>query len=528
MMRKHEGIAAFTTMAMSAGVALALAWVSATPALAGGGVLRARFNADIRSTDPGTNRDANTDGVMGHVVEGLVAFREDTSTGPMLAESWEISPDGKIYTFHLRKGVKFHNGAVMTADDVVWSFKRWLDPATQWRCLSEFSDTGITKILGVEATDPQTVVITLERPTALLLGTLARPDCGQTAILHRDSLAPDGKWREPIATGPFKLGEWKRGQYVDLIRFDDYVSRTEPRDGYTGAKKVEVDKVRINIIPDSSAAKAGLLSGSLDIISSLSVPEIEELKAHTEVKLSITPALGLTGILLQSNDPLLKDVRIRRALALSLDTKEIADVVMQGTASANNSALPIGSPFHGAVEKQGYTQDIAQARKLLAEAGYKGQPIKMIANKRYSFVFDSAVLVQAMAQAIGLKIEIEVLDWATQLDRYSKGDYQAMAFVYSARLDPSLSFEMLTGPKATQPRKVWDNPEAQEMLRQSMLTIDTAKRQALFDEMHRRFIADVPMIVLFNGSELAALRNNVKGYAGWLYPQPRFWGVSLQ
>jgi peptide/nickel transport system substrate-binding protein len=372
------------------------------------------------------------------------------------------------------------------------------------------------------------VVIRLERPTALLLGTLARPDCGQTAILHRDSLTPDGKWREPVATGPFKLGEWKRGQYVDLIHFDDYVSRTEPRDGYTGAKKVEVDKVRVNIIPDSSAAKAGLLSGSLDIINSLSVPEVEELKAHTDVKLSITPALGLTGILLQSNDSLLKDVRIRRALALSLDTKEIADVVMQGTASANNSALPIGSPFHGAVEKQGYTQDIAQAKKLLVEAGYKGQPIKMIANKRYSYVFDSAVLVQAMAQAIGLKIEIEVLDWATQLDRYSKGDYQAMAFVYSARLDPSLSFEMLTGPKATQPRKVWDNPEAQEMLRQSMLTLDTAKRQALFDEMHRRFIADVPMIVLFNGSELAALRNNVKGYAGWLCPQPRFWGVSLQ
>src|SRR5258707_4235347 len=120
----------------------------------------------------------------------------------------------------------------------------------------------------------------------------------------------------------------------------------------------------------------------------------------------------------------------------------------------------------------------------------------MIANKRYSFVFDSAVLVQAMAQAVGLRIEIEVLDWATQLDRYSKGDYQAMAFVYSARLDPSLSFEMLTAPKATHARKVSDNPEAQEMLRQSMLTIYTAKLHELIREMRRRFIADLPMIAL--------------------------------
>jgi peptide/nickel transport system substrate-binding protein len=121
-----------------------------------------------------------------------------------------------------------------------------------------------------------------------------------------------------------------------------------------------------------------------------------------------------------------------------------------------------------------------------------------------------------------------VLDWAAQLDRYNKGDYQAMAFVYSARLDPSLSFEMLTGPKAAQPRKVWDNPDAQALLSQSMMIDDARKRQALFDELHKRFIVDVPMIALFNGSELAGLRKNVKGYAGWLYPQPRFWGVSVE
>jgi peptide/nickel transport system substrate-binding protein len=517
-----------SSLFLAAGLALATTWLAASPADANGGTLRTRMNADIRSTDPGTNRDGNTDGVVGHLVEGLVAFREDTSIGPMLADSWTISEDGKTYTFRLRSGVKFHNGATMTADDVVWSIKRWMDPATGWRCLTELNGNGFAKIEAVEAPDANTVVIKLDQPTALFLGTLARPDCGQTAIIHRDSIGPDGKWIAPVATGPFKLGEWKRGQYVELIRFDDYSPRTEPRDGYTGAKKVGVDKVRINFIPDSSAAKAGLLSGSLDIIASLSIPDLDDLKTRNDVQLSITPALGLTGILFQTKDPLLQDVRIRRAIALAVDTKEIADVVMAGTARANNSALPIGSPFYSAVQAQGYTPNVAEAKKLLAAAGYKGQPIKMIANKRYSFVFDAAVLVQASAQAAGINIEIEVLDWAAQLDRYNKGDYQSMAFVYSARLDPSLSFEMLTGPKATQPRKVWDNPNAQEMLRESMLVADTAKRQALFDEMHRRFIADVPMIVLFNGSELAALRTNVKGYAGWLFPQPRFWGVSLQ
>jgi len=312
------------------------------------------------------------------------------------------------------------------------------------------------------------------------------------------------------------------------VRFDGYAARSEPRSGYGGAKIADVDRVRFNIIPDSSAAKAGLLSGALDVVSNLSIPDLEDLKGRPEVQLSITPALGLTGILFQTRDPLLKDVRIRRAIALSLDTPQIVDAVMQGTAQANNSALPIGSPFYGEVEAHGYTQNVAEAKKLLAQAGYHGQPIKMIANKRYSFVFDSAVLVQAMAQAVGINIEIEVLDWAAQLDRYNRGDYQSMAFVYSARLDPSLSFEMLTGPKATQPRKVWDNPDAQRLMEQSMMIDDKAKRQQLFDELHRRFIDDVPMIVLFNGSEIAGLRKNIKGYAGWLFAQPRFWGVSVQ
>lgn len=491
-------------------------------------LLRTRLNADIRSTDPGTNRDANTDGVIAHVVEGLVAFRDDTSIGPMLADSWAVSNDGKTYTFRLRQGVKFHNGATMTADDVIWSLKRWLDPATQWRCLSEFSATGIARIEKIEAPDPQTVAITLDQPSALFLPTVARPDCGQTAIIHRDSVGADGKWIAPIGTGPFKLAEWKRGQYVDVLRFDGYVSRSEPRNGYTGAKDARVDRVRFNVIPDSSAAKAGLLSGSLDVIMSLSIPDLEELKSRPEVQLSITPALGLTGILFQTKDPLLKDVRIRRAIALSIDTAQIVDAVMMGTARPNNSALPLGSPFYSETQSHGYAQNIAEAKKLLLEAGYRGQPVKMITNKRYSFVFDSSVLVQAMAQTVGINIELEVMDWAAQLDRYNRGDYQSMAFTYSARLDPSLSFEMLTGPKATQPRKVWDNPEAQDMLRQSMMIDDPAKRQALFDDMHKRFIADVPMIVLFNGAELTALRKGIKGYAGWLYPQPRFWGVTVE
>jgi peptide/nickel transport system substrate-binding protein len=132
-----------------------------------------------------------------------------------------------------------------------------------------------------------------------------------------------------------------------------------------------------------------------------------------------------------------------------------------------------------------------------------------------------------MASEAGINIELEVLDWATQLDKYTKGDYQTMSFVYSARLDPALNFEMMSGPKATQPRKVWDNPDALKLLQESMVVSDTPKRQALFDELYARWLADMPALILYNGPEISAFRKNVKGYKPFSMGLPRAWDVSL-
>ncbi|MGH8760830.1 MAG: ABC transporter substrate-binding protein, partial [Burkholderiales bacterium] len=246
------------------GLAL-FASVVALPAGAQSNTLRVQINSDIRSTDPGTNRDDNTDAVVLHMVEGLVALREDTSVGPLLASKVEVAPGGLSYTFSLRDGVRFHNGSLLTAQDVVWSWKRYLDPATGWRCLPEFDGKGVTKVVSVEAPNPKTVVFKLERATGLFLETMARADCGGSGIVHKSSLGADGKWKEPVGTGPYKLKEWKRGQYVDLARFDGYASRPESRDGFTGGKKAEIENLRYMIIPDASAAKAALYSAAIDV-----------------------------------------------------------------------------------------------------------------------------------------------------------------------------------------------------------------------------------------------------------------------
>lgn len=514
--------------ALLAGLVATLGAVADAQAQGAGTPLRVRLNADIRSTDPGVNRDANTDAVVLHVVEGLVALREDTSVGPLLAGKVEMSADGRTYTFTLRDGVKFHNGAPLTAEDVVWSWNRQMTPATNWRCTSEFDGRGVVKVLAVEAPNPKTVVYRLESPSALFLATLARMDCGGTGVVHRSSVGADGKWVAPVGTGPFKLGEWKRGQFIDLVRFDDYAARTDAASGYTGAKKAEVPTVRFVIIPDSAAAKAALLAGNVDVVTDAASSDAAELRGKPDLRLDVSPSMGLNGVLIQTRDPLLKDVRIRRALALAIDHEALVQSVTEGLVKPNNSPIPSTSPFHTAVQATGFKHDLAEAKRLLAAAGYSGQPIKMIANKRYNSMFDTAVLVQGMAQAAGIKIDIEVLDWATQLDRYTKGDYQLMSFSYSARLDPALSFEMMMGPKDKQPRKVWDNPEMQAKLATAMAVADRAQRQALFDELHRRIVDEVPIIVLYNGAEVAATRRNVSGFKGWPAGQPRLWNVRAQ
>lgn len=491
-------------------------------------VIRVELNSDIRSTDPGTNRDDNTDGVMLHVVEGLVAHREDATVGPMLAETVTVSDDGKTYSFRLRDGVEFHNGAPLTSAEVVWSWQRYLDPKTNWRCLPEFDGRGRVKIEAVEAPDPRTVVFRLNVPSALFLVTMARTDCAEGAILHPESVAADGSWKAPIGTGPYRLETWEPGQYVSLERFPDYASRGGDRDGYTGGKQALVETVRFIIIPDAAAARAALLAGDLDVVRDVAAAERPEIEGRPGVHITPAQALSMSAILLQTRDPLLQDVRIRKALALAIDAGQIAEAVTQGASPANGSVIPSASPYYTDVERQGYTPNLEEAKRLLAEAGYQGQPITMLATRRYPDVYTAAILAQGMAQQAGIAIELEVLDWGALLDRYTSGQYQTMSFTYSPRMDPALSYEMVSGPKDEQPRKVWENPEALALIEEAMVTGDPEPRQEIFDRLHQMQIADVPLIVTHNGTVIAAVSDRVEGYSPWALAKPRLWNVAIK
>lgn len=485
------------------------------------------LNADIRSTNPGVNRDGNTDGVMLNIVEGLVGSTADGLVKPLLAERVALSDDGMTYTFTLRQGVKFHNGAPLTSAEVLWSWTRYMKPGTDWRCLSEFDGRNGLKVLEVSAPDPSTFVMRIDKPQALFLDSLARNDCAMAAVIHPDSLNPDGSWKAPIGTGPFKLGTWRRGQQLTLQRFDAYVSPPGDKpDGATGKKQALVDEVRFLIVPDSSTIKAGLSSGALDI-SKVQNGDVAELLKDKRLNVVEDLTGGRNAILFQTKDPLMSNLKLRQAISAAIDVSQLVGLVTEGKGTPNSSAIKLGSYYYSDTQKTHNSFSLEKARALLKESGYKGERIRITTNNRENIPsLNIAIVMQQMLKTAGIEADIDIVEWGTHMDRFLKGNYQILVHSYSSRIDPALSFEHFTGPKATQPRKVWDSPTAQAILDKSTVVSDTKERQKLFDALHRQMLEEVPLIILFNPVEPWATSRKVQGFQPW-EGMPRMWGVSL-
>ncbi len=488
--------------------------------------LRLSLATDIRGLMPGISPDDSTGSVLQQVYEGLVAWRADGTVAPMLARDISVSPDGMKYTFALRQGVVFHNGQTLSAKDVVWTWKTFLDPAAKWPCRGNFDGTRGLRIAGVEEVDPLTVAFTLAVPAPAFLSTMARADCDSAGIAHPDSVDASGAWTKAIGTGPFRVAEWRRGQYVDLVRHEQYTARDEPSDGYAGRKTASIERIRFLIIPDPAAVKAALLAGNIDLWAAIDPKYAKELAGDRRMTVRSSPVSSVNALVMQTEDPVLSDVRLRRAINAAIDYAALAEAITDGYAKPNTSPVPSSSRYFGPVEKQGHVYDQGLARRLLAESGYKGQPVKIITNSRFAAMYDIAIAVQAMLVAVGISAEVETLEFGAQLDRYFRGQYQLMVFNYTPYLDPMFVFDRFTGDKRKQADRVWSNPHAIELVGKLAMT-RPEDRQPIYDELHRLFIADSPMIVWSSGVSVAAHTAAVKGYAPWAGRKPRLWNVEV-
>lgn len=490
--------------------------------------LNVSLNADLRTNDPGVNRDGNSDGVLMHILEGLVGGRNDMSIAPMLAETVDISGDYTQFTFILRDGLKFHNGEPVTSADFVWSWNRYMDPTTQWSCRADFDGSRVVNVTDVETPDDKTVVMTIAEPSPVFLALLARPECGQTAVMHPDSVDTDGKYQFPIGTGPFKWQEWRKGEYVQLEAFADYVSPANDgtSDGLVGNKDPQVDFLRYMVVPDGATVIAGIRSGAIHF-GSISAEQIDEFRDHPTLQLLNVPTGGHNILYFQTRNGPLDNVEIRRAIAESIDLDQLVAVASNGTGTPNMSMIPVGSSWYSDVQAQRPAYDPASAQARLQAAGYNGEVITIQANRRGNVPsYPAAIVAQAMMQSVGINAQIEVLDFAIQTDQRREGKGQVSSVSVTPRFDPSFNYTFFVGNKDDDPSRMWEDPRAIELMDRSYTETDPAKRQEIFDEMHTLMMEEVPSIFIYNMVYNWLAPKSLTGMPVW-ESYPRLWNVSL-
>ena len=215
---------------------------------------------------------------------------------------------------------------------------------------------------------------------------------------------------------------------------------------------------------------------------------------------------------------------MRQAIVMALDRAAIAEAVTFGGSKFSATPVPEFSPYHSQAQTDALPYDPERAKALLAEAGYKGQRIVMTANKRYAEMYDCGVLMQDMLRSVGLNVELEVLEWTAQLDAYQTGKFQTQSFSYSPRLDPLGQWERIIGP---QPRKIWKDPRAIDLLAQANATTDRAQMQAVLDQIGRLFTEEAPAASLYLHASDYAVAKRIQGFKVWPADAPRYWNVSV-
>lgn len=372
-----------------------------------------------------------------HMFETLYAFDAAFEPQPFLAESETVSDDGRVITIALREGVPFHDGSQMTAEDVAASLARW----------GEFGARG--QLLGyasAEATGPYEVTLTLTEPNGAWKSMLAFPNGGPVIYPAAIANAAGG---EPLAadayigTGPYRFGEWRPNRYVELLKFDDYAARSEPADGYAGARTAEIDTLQFIPVPDVGTRVSGVQAGDYDYAEYISGDLYGLLRddAAVQIRISSAPIFGLM-FMNSSEGPLADNIPLRQAILAALNMEEALRVSVgeEELWDANGAFFTEGTIWYTEAGTQAYNQDDPEGARAMAEAaGYDGSPIRLLVSTNYKEHFDQATVFTRQLADAGINVEMVVTDWATLLTlRGQPGEWDLFMTHHGSIPDPVL------------------------------------------------------------------------------------------
>lgn len=460
---------------------------------------------DPDSLDPHKSRSMEATVVLRDLFEGLTRLDRHAAPVPGCAESWTVSEDGLVYTFKLRSGLKWSNGDPLVAEDFAAGLRRLVDPATASQ-YAQFVDVIVNASdivagrkpvasLGVTTPDDVTVVIALAGPAPYLPGLMAHPSC---APLHRASLARLGerfsRAGEQVSNGAFVLAEWLQGSYIRAVRNPNYWNNAANR----------IDAVKYAQLADENAELRAYRAGELHLTAVVPRGQFDWIRENLAKELHVSPQLTTYYYGFNLDRPLFKDVRIRRALSMSIDRERLA-----------NSVLRVGElPAYGWVPPgvHDYSQQsfdyagmlmperIAEARKLLAGAGYSSdRPLSFELRYNNGEVHTKvAIAVASMwKEALGVDARLAGVEFKSLMQDVDRRDVDVYRLSWVGDYNDPYTFLQYLKSDFGINLPHYNSAEYDRLLNEASRQTDTAQRRALLEQAERTALADHPLIPLY-------------------------------
>jgi peptide/nickel transport system substrate-binding protein len=490
-----------------------------------GGEMVFGLQAKVAGLDQHVSPAGSTRDVSINIYESLVTRDESLTPIPQLAQSIDISPDQKTFTFKLRQGVHFHNGKLMSSEDVLASLERYRRIGAN-RYILEMVDHWDTP-------DPGTVVLVLKDPRPTYLEMLSYFSVPMVIVPKENASAPPQQL-PAVGTGPYQLSEFVADSTVKLRRFDGYTPDTRYDDatGFGGYKVACLDSITERMVTESSARTAALETGEMQGVADVPTASQKRLKDNKAVQLLRLENYQLNITFPNFSAPPTDNVKVRQAIEAALNYDEIMDAATDGDYKLNASLQYPGTPYYSDAGKEFYNQhDPAKAKRLLQEAGYKGEKVVLLTNREYAFMYNTALVMSEQLKAVGVNVELQVLDWPTALQK-SLSDSKDWNFTYTGWVTVAALGGAQTLSNLAEPYNLYRPPggKGDADFNASFREVNSAPtleaRRAAFARAQARAFEQVMIIPFGVMPQVMAVRDNVGGFRA--YYHPRFYNVWLK
>jgi len=459
-----------------------------------GGVLKVGLQADPTSLDPQKTSLTALFHVTEHIYSLLVRLKPDLTVEPDLAEKWDISPDGKTYTFTLRQGVKFHSGKPLTSADVKYTFDRLVDPAT-----ASPNAAVLSSVDTITTPDDNTVVITLNKADASFLTNLTGPS---TVIINKAAVDANGDLTKTAdGTGPFKFKEYVPNTRVVLERNPDYWETGKPY----------LDGIEMTIASDDTARTAAVRTGTVDFIEYAPLKDIPSLKSDSSLALAGDQNTNIRFIGLNVTRKPFTDLRVRQAIAAVVDRDAVLGPAVFGFGTPTLEIFPPG--YWAGLGTKPSPPDVAKAKQLLSDAGYPdGFSTTILSWSQYSFLSNAAVVVQDQLKQIGITADVNLEENAAYIKDYLDNNFDLTVTGTSAYVDPNDIYLRNFGTGQPSNAVRYSNPAADDLIAKGVATTDETERKKIYQQLQQLLLDDVPWVNLYIANQFEAMKTYVKGY----------------